>query len=354
MFVLTCDDTNQTEREVAMDKIRVGVIGCGYWGPNLIRNFVEIPEAEMVVVADLRQERLDHIKSRFPQVKVTQDYQDFSSMNLDAVAIATPAASHYPIAKEFLHAGLNVMVEKPMTLSTQHAMELIDLAEAQNMTLMVGHTFEYNTAVHALKEIIQGGEIGSIYYADSARLNLGLYQPDMNVVWDLAPHDISILLYLLEKAPQAVSAQGTRCAISGVYDNVYMNMIFPDNILAHVHVSWLDPCKVRRTTIVGSKKMVVYNDIENNEKIKIYDKCVEVPPHTDSLKEFQCSYRYGDILIPNVRFAEPLRQECQHFMDCVANQSKPRSCGRDGLNVIKVIEAAERSLQHRNGMEAIL
>jgi predicted dehydrogenase len=337
-----------------MQKTQVGVIGCGYWGPNLIRNFVEIPDADVVAVADLRQERLDHIQSRYPKIDTTKDYTDFHSMKLDAVVIATPATSHYKLAKEFLQAGLHVFVEKPMTLFSEHAIELIELAESKGKILMVGHTFEYNVAVHSLKEIVDSGELGKIYYADSARLNLGLFQPDLNVIWDLAPHDISILLFLFEQTPEAVSAQGTNCAIDGIYDNVYMNLIFPDNVMAHVHVSWLDPCKVRRTTIVGSKKMVVYNDIENHEKIKIYDKCVEVPAYTDSYSEFQCNYRYGDILIPNVRLTEPLRQECQHFLDCISNCENPRSCGRDGLNVVRVIEAAERSLRKGNGMEAII
>jgi len=336
-----------------MDATRIGVIGCGYWGPNLIRNFVELPTAKMVAVADLDEGRLDHIGSRFPQIQLTQDYHDLFDMDLDAIVVATPPATHFSISQDCLANNLHVLVEKPITLKSKDALKLIELAEEKDLVLMVGHTFEYNSAVHALKKIIDSGEIGKILYIDSARLSLGLFQPDSNVLWDLAPHDISILLYLLEQDPISVSAQGMACAIPGVYDNVYMNMTFPDNILAHVHVSWLDPCKVRRTTIVGSKKMVVYNDIDNNEKIKIYDKGVEVPAYTNGLEEFQCNYRYGDVTIPNVRFEEPLKKECQHFLDCIVEHKTPHSSGYDGLSVIKVIEAAESYLGNGTGQETI-
>jgi len=336
-----------------MSNLKIGVIGCGYWGPNLIRNFVEIPDSEMVAVADLDEKRLSFIQSRFPQLKLTRDYHDLFSMGLDAIVVATPPATHFRIAKECLENGIHVLIEKPMTLDSNTALQLIDIAEKRGLTLMVGHTFEYNSAVHALKEIVQSGELGKIYYIDAARLNLGLFQRNLNVLWDLAPHDISILLFLLEKEPISVSANGMRCAFDSVFDNVYMNLIFPDNILAHVHVSWIDPCKVRRVTVVGSRKMVVYNDIENNEKIKIYDKGVEVPSYTSGLEEFHCNYRYGDLIIPNVRFEEPLRKECQHFLDCIINHTIPVSSGYDGLKVIKVLEAAQRALQNGNGQEVI-
>jgi predicted dehydrogenase len=191
---------------------------------------------------------------------------------------------------------------------------------------------------------MDSGELGQIYYLDAARLNLGLFQRDLNVLWDLAPHDISIMLYLLGRRPLSVSAQGMPFVVNNIHDVVYVNMVFPDNILAHIHISWLDPCKVRRITVVGSKKMVVYNDTVNQEKIKIYDKGVEIPPYTKTFGEFQCSYHYGDILSPNVRFTEPLRQECQHFLECISNHCEPVSNGRDGLEVIKILEAAQKSL----------
>ena len=327
-----------------MEPIKVGVIGCGYWGPNLIRNFVENRLSEVVIVADLREERLNYIKASYPQIITTQNYQDLFTLNLDAVVIATPPATHYPLSLECLQHGLHVLVEKPITINSQHAEELIEVARAKELVLMVGHTFEYNVAVHTLKNLIDSGELGQIYYVDAARLNLGLFQRDLNVLWDLAPHDISILLYILNRAPISVSAHGMPFVFEGIQDVVYMNLVFPDNILAHIHVSWLDPCKVRRITVVGSKKMVVYNDVESLEKIKIYDKGVEKPPYTNTFGDFQCSYRYGDVIIPNIRFIEPLRQECQHFLDCISNHREPQSSGQKGLEVVKVLEAAQRSL----------
>jgi predicted dehydrogenase len=334
-----------------MERIRLGIIGSGYWGPNLIRNFVEIPNSEVVMVADLKKERLAYIATTYPQVLVTENYQDLFAQKLDAVVVATPPATHYTIAKECLQHGLSVLVEKPITLNSAHAAELIELADEKNLVLMVGHTFEYNAAVHAMKKLIDTQELGQIYYLDAARLNLGLFSRDLNVLWDLAPHDISILLFLLGKRPVSVSAQGNACVFPNIHDVAYVNMVFPDNINAHIHVSWLDPCKVRRVTVVGSKKMAVYNDIVGLEKVKIYDKGVETPEYTDSFGDFQFSYRYGDILIPNIRFQEPLKVECLHFLDCISHHTKPCSCGEDGLNVVKILEAAQRSLLNNGRME---
>jgi len=331
-----------------MESIKVGAIGYGYWGPNLVRNFVENPLSEVVMVADLKKDRLAKIKASYPQVQVTKDYRDLFNQNLDAVIIATPPPTHYPLAKECLEHGLHVLVEKPLTLKSMHAEELIEISKSKDLVLMVGHTFEYNSAVHTLKNLIDSGELGQIYYVDAARLNLGLFSRELNVLWDLAPHDISILLYILGRHPLSVSAHGMPFVNEGIHDVVYMNMVFPDNILAHIHVSWLDPCKVRRVTVVGSKKMVVYNDIESLEKIRIYDKGVEKPPYTDTFGDFQLSYRYGDVVIPNIRLSEPLQKECQHFLECINNHCIPQSSGQDGLQVVKIIEAAQRSLQ-RNG-----
>jgi predicted dehydrogenase len=337
-----------------MGRISLGVIGCGYWGPNLIRNFVELPAADLVAAADLSRERLSRVKTRYPHVTATEDYRDFFAMRLDAAVVATPPASHFRIARECLMHDLHVLVEKPLTLNSLNAEELIEIAEARGLTLMVGHTFEYNAAVEALKTIIENGELGQIRYIDSMRLNLGLFQRDLNVLWDLAPHDLSILLHILGHAPVSVSARGADCIFDGVYDIAYLHLVFPENILAHVHVSWLDPCKVRRITVVGSRKMAVYDDVETLEKIKIYDKGVEAPPYTDTFGDFQCSYRYGDVVIPYVRFVEPLRLECEHFVNSILSHTEPRSCGRVGLNVVKVLEAAERSLQNGGMQEMIL
>ena len=327
-----------------MDSIRVGIIGYGYWGPNLARNFYELPSTQLVAIADLKDDQLKRAKSRYPGIVLTTDYQELFKMDLDAVVISTPPKTHFKVAKDCLLHDLSVLVEKPLTLNSCDGEELIQIADDRQLTLMVGHTFEYNSAVVAMKKYIERKELGDLYYIDTARLNLGLFQRDTNVLWDLAPHDISILLYLLDENPISVSAQGMPCVIPGVYDVAYLSLIFPHNLTAYVHVSWLDPCKVRRVTVVGSKKMAVYNDMETEGKIKIYDKGIDAPDYTDSFGEFQYNYRSGDINMPNIRFAEPLLQECQHFVDSIINHTEPQSSGRNGLRVVRILEAAQRSL----------
>jgi predicted dehydrogenase len=333
--------------------IRVGVIGCGYWGPNLVRNFVEIPTSRVVGVADLDQERLEHVQRSYPQIRVTTDYQDLFRLGLDAMVIATPPATHFHLARDGLMHGLHVLVEKPLTVASSDAQELVDLAEERGCVLMVGHTFIYNPAVRALKEIVCSGDIGDIHYVDAVRVGLGLFQQDLNVLWDLAPHDISILRYILGSDPVSVSARGTACVLDGIEDVAYINLVFPGNVLAHIHVSWLDPCKVRRITLVGSRKMVVYDDVESLEKLKIYDKGVERPPYTNTFGDFQFAYRYGDITIPNVRFTEPLRLECTHFLESILVRRRPETDGYDGLKVLRIIEAAQKSLGNSGSEEEI-
>ena len=336
-----------------MSRVKVGIIGCGYWGPNLIRNFVEIPNAKVIGIADLQKERLARIKQMYPHLLATEDFHELIDRGVEAVVIATPPATHFEIARECLDHGLHVLVEKPLTLNSAQAEDLIASAKAKQRTLMVGHTFEFNSGVQALKNLIDKGELGKILYIDSARLNLGLFQKDINVLWDLAPHDISILNYILGQHPVAVSAYGASCIAENNQDLVYMNLVFPGCVLAHVHVSWLDPCKVRRVTVVGSKKMAVFNDIEALEKIKIYDKGVDKQEYTETFGEFQFAYRYGDIQIPNIRFVEPLKLECQHFLDSILNQTTPRTSGEVGLSVVKVLEAAQRSLVNSGHMQEI-
>lgn len=336
-----------------MDTIKVGIIGFGYWGPNLTRNFHDIPISQLVAIADLKDDRLQRAQSLYPDATLVKDYRELFQIGLDAVVISTPPVTHYRIAKDCLEHGLHILVEKPITLNSQHAKELIELARSKGLTLMVGHTFEYNSAVIALKAYIDSGDLGDIYYIDSARLNLGLFQRDSNVLWDLAPHDVSILLYLLGEKPISVGAQGMPCVFDGIFDVAYVNLIFPPKIPASIHVSWLDPCKVRRITVVGSKKMIVYNDVENEQKLKIFDKGVEAPTYTDGFGEFQCNYRSGDILIPKIRIIEPLRQECQHFMDCIADHCEPCSGGEDGLRVVKILEAAQHSMSNGSTQEAL-
>jgi predicted dehydrogenase len=336
-----------------MNRVKVGIVGSGYWGPNLIRNFIELPSSSVVAVADLREERLSHIKNCYPHIQCTTRYEDLFGMQLDAAVVATPPATHFEVARACLQHNLHVLVEKPLTLKSHDAEALNAIAAERGLNLMVGHTFEYNPAVRALKATIDSGELGRIYYIDAIRVNLGLFNAHSNVLWDLAPHDVSILRFLLGCDPISVSAQGTACIFNGSHDIVYMHLNFPNCVIAHVHMSWLDPCKVRRITVVGSKKMAVYDDVEALEKIRIYDRGVDTPPYTETFGDFQCSYRYGDVVIPNIRFVEPLKLECQHFLDSIVNHTEPQSSGRVGLQVVKVLEAADRSL-HNEGHQEII
>ena len=327
-----------------METMKVGVIGCGYWGPNLIRNFDEIRHAQLEMVCDLDEGRLDHIQGRYPQVRTTRDYHDLLASDVDAVVIATPVSTHHPVALECLRAGKHVLVEKPLAASSAQAAELAEMGERMERVLMAGHTFEYNPAVVAVKEIVDSGEIGDVYYINCTRVNLGLFQPDINVIWDLAPHDVSILRFVLGMEPEEVSARGGSYIRQGVHDVAYLTLHFPNGVLADVRVSWLDPCKIRRVTIVGSRKMIVYDDIEPDDKVLIYDKGVEMQPYSDTLEEFHLAYRYGDVAPHPLEWVEPLRAECLHFLDCIADDLCPRSDARDGLRVVQVLEAADRSL----------
>ena len=331
--------------------IRVGVIGAGYWGPKHIRNFSELPHAQLAMVADLAEERLATVRSQYPRTHTTTEYQELlESADVDAVVVATPVSTHARFVREALLAGKHVLVEKPIAASSTEAEELIRLAEAESRVLMVGHTFLYNPAVRALRNLVQRGELGQIYYIHAQRLNLGLFQRDINVIWDLAPHDVSILMYVLGMDPIAAGAHGSAYVRPGVEDVAYLHLVFPNRVRAEVHVSWLDPNKVRRITVVGSRKMAVYDDVETLEKIRVYDKGVDAPPHTDSFGEFQLSYRYGDITIPHLPSTEPLRLECEHFLECIASGATPLTDGRQGLTVVRALEAAQDSLRDGGGM----
>lgn len=326
--------------------LRIGAIGCGYWGPNLIRNFVEIPETEVIAVADLLSEQLDYVKCRYPQIQLlTQDYRDFFQLGLDAIIVATPPQTHFRIAHDCLSNGLHVLVEKPFTLNCRDAHELNQVAESQALVLMVGHTFEFNPAVHVLKGMIHGGELGEVYYVDAVRASLGLFQTELNVVWDLAPHDISILRYILDADPLNICLQASACVQDGIEDIAYATLQFPDDVLAHIRMSWLDPAKTRRFTVVGSEKMVIYDDVKNLEKIRVYDKGVKAIRRTDTYGEFQFAYHYGDQVIPYLRSEEPLRLECLHFIECIKEGAIPRTDGHNGLRVVQIIEAAQESLR---------
>ena len=334
--------------------LRIGIIGCGYWGPNVLRNFIEIPEAEVVAVADLKTEQLERVKGRYPQISyLTQNYQDLFRFDLDAVVITTPPHTHYQLAKACLMHDLHVLTEKPLTLDSKTAADLDRLAKKRNLTLMVGHTFEFNSAVHELKRMIQSGELGKIQYIDMVRASLGLFQTHCNVLWDLAPHDISILRHILGADPETVSAQGSSFVQENIEDVVYLNFNFPDKVMAHCRLSWLDPLKTRRITVVGDKKMVVYDDVEPLEKIKVYHKSVEAQRRTDTFGEFTFAYHYGDSVSPYIRFEEPLRMQCLHFLNCIYEDQSPVTNAENGLRVIEALEAAQRSLENQGELTVV-
>ncbi len=328
--------------------MKIAVIGCGYWGPNLVRNFVQSNKVQELICCDLDQKRLDRMKNLYPSVKLLSDYKELLKMpDLDGVAIVTPVKTHHPLAKEFLQQGKHVFIEKPLTHSYETALELVKLAEEKQKVLMVGHTFEYTAAVNKVKNIIEGGELGKILYISCVRVNLGLFQPDINVVWDLAPHDISIIMYVLGETPVSVNSQGKAHFKPGIEDVATTTLNFKNGLVAFVHNSWLDPNKIRRTTVVGTRRMLVYDDIEPQEKIKIYDKGVEVPPYYDTYAEFHFSYRYGDIHSPRIEDYEPLKKECEHFIACAQNGKCPLTDGYSGLRVVSILEAANKSLKQK-------
>lgn len=326
--------------------MKVAVIGCGYWGPNLVRNYVQSNKVEELICCDLDPNRLQRMKTLYPSIRVVSDHVELLDMaDLDAVAIATPVKTHYPLAKEFLSKGKHVFIEKPLTHSYETAVDLVRLADENHKTLMVGHTFEYTAAVNKVKSIVENGELGKILYISCTRVNLGLLQPDINVVWDLAPHDISTILYIMGEAPVSVNCQGKAHFRPGIEDVASTTLNFKNGVIAFIHSSWLDPNKIRRTTIVGSKKMLVYDDIEPQEKIKIYDKGIDVPPYYDTFADFQFSYRYGDIHSPRIEDYEPLKKECDHFLACIEKGACPLSDGYSGLRVVSILEAANKSLK---------
>jgi predicted dehydrogenase len=324
--------------------VKVGVIGAGYWGPNLIRNFHEIPEAELCIVCDQQAERLEHIKSLYPYVETTNQLDDLLNSDVEAIAIATPVSTHYRLAMDCLRAGKHVLIEKPLAHTSQEACEIVQAGKRYGKIVMTGHTFLYNPAVIAVKKLIESGEIGRVYYVNSTRVNLGLYQPDVNVVWDLAPHDVSILLYILGLRPKVASARGGMYVKPGVHDVAYLSLFFDEGLMADLRVSWLDPNKIRQITIVGSKKMLVYDDIEPVEKVKIYDKGVDIQPYTDTFEDFHLAYRYGDVTVYPLDWKEPLRLECTEFLESILENRPPRSDGEMGLRVVQILEAAQTSL----------
>jgi predicted dehydrogenase len=329
---------------VEVYQMKIGVVGLGYWGPNLVRNFLGNEEVTKVYAIDKKESRLHQVAKRLPGAVYSDDYEKaLGAGGVDAVAIATPVATHYPLAKMALERGKHVLLEKPLTACVKEAEELCNLAAEKNLVLMVDHTFLYTGAVTKMKELIDSGEIGDLYYFDSVRINLGLFQHDVNVIWDLATHDISIMNYLIDRKPVAVSAFGTSHH-NRVEDVAYVVVKFEDNLIAHFHVNWLAPVKIRRILLGGQKKMVVYDDMEPSEKIKVYDKGVEIKSQ-EGIYETLIQYRTGDMCAPKLDGAEALSMLCSNFVKSILGKEAPLSDGVSGLNVVKVLEAANKSIE---------
>jgi predicted dehydrogenase len=332
--------------------VTLGQVGLGYWGPNLLRNFNGLAQARVKVCCDLDEAALRRVAGQYPGLQTTADYGELlSDSEVEAVVVTAPTPAHYELAKAALLTGRHVFVEKPIALAVAEAEDLVALAEARGRVLMVGHLLMYHPAVARLKQMMDGGELGDVYYLYASRLNLGQVRRSENAMWSLAPHDISVALYLLGEEPEAVAAQGLTYLQPGIPDTVFLTLRFASGRAAHVHVSWLDPHKVRRITVVGSQKMAVFDDVDSTEKLRIYDKGVQRPAY-DSYGD-SLSLRFGDISIPRIDMREPLRLECQHFIDCILNGQTPLSDGRNGVQVLRVLEAGQRSLE-RGGEPVVL
>ena len=320
-------------------QIRFGVIGWGYWGPKIARNLSSLPQSLVKMVADLDKHRLATISAHDSMLQTTTSIQDMFTSDVDGVVIATPVNTHYALARQALLHGKHVLVEKPLTANVAEAEELVELAEERHLTLMVGHTFEYSPAVNELRKIIASGELGNIYSIETERVNLGLFRNDINVIWDLAPHDVSILLYLLGKKPERIKVQAHAHVQRHIHDTAHLDLEFAGGMSAHIHVSWLHPCKIRRVTIIGDARMVVYDDTNPAEMLKIYNKGAEV--HADPV----VSYRHGAITIPHIDWVEPLRLECEDFAHAIRTGEQPRAHGGVGLEVVRVLAQAQEALE---------
>jgi predicted dehydrogenase len=327
--------------------MRIGVIGYGYWGPNIVRNFHTLEHTEVILVADRNPKCEARLKKAFPSVGFTTDENDvLTSANIDVVAVVTPVWTHYELAKRALENGKHIFVEKPFTYSVAQAEELIELADRKNLKIMVDHTFLFTGAVKKIKDLVEKKELGDLYYYDSLRVNLGLFQHDVNVIWDLAPHDLSIMDYVIADKPEAVVATGEK-HLNGVEDVAFITVYFPKRIIAHVNVNWLSPVKVRTTLIGGEKKMLVWNDLEADEKIRIYDKGVSMSTNPANLHQLLVSYRSGDMWAPQVEQVEALRAETSYFVKCIEENTNPFNDGKAGLRVVRILEAANRSVRSR-------
>jgi predicted dehydrogenase len=328
-----------------MTRPRVAVVGCGYWGQNLIRNFAELTQADLATVCDFDLAAMARISRRYPGVKLTAEFQEvLTDSRIDAIAIATPVSTHYPLARKALQAGKHVLIEKPMATSTTEVLDLLELAEKHRAVLMVDHTFLYTGAVRRMKALIDSGAVGDLLYFDSVRISLGLVQSDINVLWDLGPHDLSIMNYLCDREPVSVSAIGTRHLDCPFENMAYMSIHFRDNFIAHFHLNWLAPVKVRRTLIGGSKKMIVYDDMEPTEKIKVYDKGISMNHDPQDRARLLAGYRNGDMVVPNLDTSEALRLMTSDFIRAIVDGATPVSDGYSGYQVVRLLQLAQRSM----------
>ena len=328
--------------------INIGVIGYGYWGPNLVRNLAEISNFRVKAVSDLHQDRLNLVKSRYPTIEITTNYKDLlNDKSIEAIAIATPVSTHFDLAMQALNAGKHVFLEKPLTATSEQAIKLIKEAERRKLVLMVDHTFVYTGAVRKIKEMIENNKLGDIYYYDSVRVNLGLFQHDVDVLWDLAVHDLAIMDYVLPFHPIEVSATGMSHIPGSTKNIAYLTLFFDSSLIAHTHVNWLAPVKLRRTLIGGSQKMIVYDDLEPSEKVKVYDKGITVNKNIDSIHQALIGYRTGDMWAPQLDMTEALRVEMMHFSSCIEKGDIPITDGKAGLRVVQILEAATQSMANR-------
>ena len=342
-------ETNAVQTETNIDTVKFGVVGFGYWGPNIVRNLDRLEKTEVIAVCDKRVEARQKVKKVYPSVRVTDDPDELmSSPDIDAIAVVTPVWTHYELAKAALENGKHIFVEKPFTSNAAQAEELIALAAKNNLKIMVDHTFLFTGAVRKIKNLLDTGALGKLYYYDSTRINLGLFQHDVNVLWDLAPHDLSIMDHLIEGSCEAVSATG-QTHLNGHEDIAFITVYFPEKVIAHINVNWLSPVKVRTTLIGGEKQMLVWNDLEVDEKIKVYDKGVKMSS-PKGLYDVPVNYRAGDMWAPRLEPLEALTQELTYFVECVIHDQTPMNDGHAGLRVVRMLEAASESLRQRGAL----
>jgi predicted dehydrogenase len=332
-----------------MDRIRVGLIGYGYWGPNLLRNFVTCPQTTMVAVCDASPARRDAVTRAYPGVQVVESVDQLLELPLDAVAIATPVSTHYPLALRCLEAGKDVMVEKPLAGTVREAGVLAERAARLGRVLMVDHTYLYSNPIRKIKQIYESGDLGELHYVDSIRINLGLFQNDINVVWDLAPHDLSIVDYILGLAPRSISAWGCAHADPAIEDIAYVNVDYGERLMANFHVNWLSPVKVRQMIFAGSRKSLIFNELNPSEPLKVYDRGIEVSETAEEARRLRVGYRTGDMWSPHIEPGEALQAAVSHFAECVRERSTPLSDGRMGVRTVRILEAATRSIRAQGG-----